>query len=358
MSIHDRGRNAPGKRWEVRWRDSGGVQRKRRHATKEAAIADDARHRLDPGEAVARGTLAQAWETFAPIKRTQVRPSTWHSYDVAWRVHIEPEFGLSRPSSVTARRVEGWAAGISSVSARRRAIVVLRMLLAHCGVALPIRAPRSVRAEGVRLSQDRVAAIAAACHPHEDVVWMLAATGMRFGEAAGLRVGDVDAKRRRVRIARTLSTVGGKLVEGPPKSGKPRTVPVPAWLLARLDLDRPASAPLLPTQRGNSWRHSSWKRVWTRAREVTPAIRPWPRVHDLRHAAAARAIEQGMDLRTLQRMLGHASLTMTVDLYGHLAGDQLDEFEGLWDDPSAPDAPPGQDQSAVTRDDASTGGHS
>jgi site-specific recombinase XerD len=47
--------------------------------------------------------------------------------------------------------------------------------------------------------------------------------------------------------------------------------------------------------------------------------------HGLRHTAASLAITSGADVKVVQQMLGHASATMTLDLYGHLYGDRLDE---------------------------------
>ena len=46
--------------------------------------------------------------------------------------------------------------------------------------------------------------------------------------------------------------------------------------------------------------------------------------HELRHTAASLAIASGADVKVVQQMLGHKSATMTLDLYGHLFGDQLD----------------------------------
>lgn len=53
--------------------------------------------------------------------------------------------------------------------------------------------------------------------------------------------------------------------------------------------------------------------------------------HSLRHTAASLAIASGADVKVVQQMLGHASATMTVDLYGHLYGDRLDEVADRMD---------------------------
>lgn len=53
--------------------------------------------------------------------------------------------------------------------------------------------------------------------------------------------------------------------------------------------------------------------------------------HGLRHTAASLGIASGADVKVVQQMLGHASATMTLDLYGHLYGDRLDEVADRMD---------------------------
>jgi integrase len=57
--------------------------------------------------------------------------------------------------------------------------------------------------------------------------------------------------------------------------------------------------------------------------------------HALRHTAASLAIASGADVKVIQQMLGHKSATMTLDLYGHLFGDRLDEVADALDAASA-----------------------
>lgn len=82
------------------------------------------------------------------------------------------------------------------------------------------------------LTTSEVAALAEECGGQGDVVLLVAYTGMRFGELVGLRVEDVDLKARRIRVRRSITQVGGKLVEGNPKSAAGRrSIPVPQRLI-------------------------------------------------------------------------------------------------------------------------------
>ncbi len=171
---------------------------------------------------------------------------------------------------------------------------------------------------------------ATACAPINPVfIRLLAYTGIRWGEAASLRIGRVNLANRRIRIVSTFHEVGGVQHEGPPKNGKPRTVPIPEFLcpeLSALIAGRDDGELLFLTRRGQSLRANNW-----RTREFNPAIAaagldlPDLTPHKLRHTAASLAIAAGADVKVIQTMLGHKDASITLDIYGHLFPDRLDE---------------------------------
>lgn len=78
-------------------------------------------------------------------------------------------------------------------------------------------------------------------------------------------------------------------------------------------------------EKGGALRAQSFQRsVLTAAAEDVGLIGLHP--HELRHTAASLAIASGATIKVVQQMLGHKSATMTLDLYGHLYADQLDEL--------------------------------
>lgn len=99
-----------------------------------------------------------------------------------------------------------------------------------------------------------VAGLAQICGAQGDIVLILAYTGLRFGELTGLNVEDVDLGARRLRVRRSMTQVGGRLIEDNPKSeaGR-RSVPIPERLMptfkARVDA-RPAGAPAIVSPEG------------------------------------------------------------------------------------------------------------
>ncbi len=95
---------------------------------------------------------------------------------------------------------------------------------------------------------------------------------------------------------------------------------------------RPDDALVFTTARGGSLRSHNW-----RTREFTPAVQAAGlhvaglTPHKLRHTAASLAIAAGADVKVIQQMLGHADAAMTLNIYGHLFPDRLDEVADVLD---------------------------
>jgi integrase len=151
-------------------------------------------------------------------------------------------------------------------------------------------------------------------------------SGLRWGEAAGLKVGRLDLLRRRVTVAETLSEVGGHLVWGTPKNHQIRSVPIPGFLADQLAEVIAGKAPedlVFTTMRGRPLRNLNFRRdVFDQAAEDAGLAGLTP--HELRHTAASLAVAAGANVKAVQRMPGHASAAMTLDVYAGLFDDDLD----------------------------------
>jgi integrase len=153
---------------------------------------------------------------------------------------------------------------------------------------------------------------------------------LRWGEMAALRVQDFDMLRRPVNVSRSVTESGG-LVWSTPKTWERRSVPFPAALrdeLAALMVGKGRDDLVFTDQRGGVLRNSNWRaRVFRpavakcqAADETFPAITP----HDLRHTAASLAVSVHANVKAVQRMLGHAKASMTLDIYADLFDEDLD----------------------------------
>lgn len=144
-------------------------------------------------------------------------------------------------------------------------------------------------------------------------------TGLRRGEIFGLRWQDLDLESGRLTVARSYTLL--------PKSGKPRHLPLPSILLSLLREWRklcPQTPERLvcPVLYDGKWGMSSPRATHglvelLRAAGCKPLSRGW---HGLRHTFASQFIMQGGNILTLQKLLGHADIAMTL-VYSHLAPD-------------------------------------
>ena len=200
-----------------------------------------------------------------------------------------------------------------------------------------MKLPKRQHADRGYLSHAQVAALADAIERQREVVRFLAYTGLRWGEMAALRVQDFDMLRRRVNVSRSVTECGG-LQWSTPKTHERRSVPFPAALadeLAALMVGKDREALVFTDHRGNVLRNSNWRsRVFQPAVEKCqaadcsfPSITP----HDLRHTAASLAISAGANVKAVQRMLGHAKASMTLDVYADLFDEDLDDVAGRLD---------------------------
>jgi integrase len=159
------------------------------------------------------------------------------------------------------------------------------------------------------------------------LVLTLARTGMRIGEAVSLRWGDIDFTNRFITVQRCISR--GKI--GTPKNGKGRRVDMSMQLTETLRQ--------LKRQRAEETLRNGWREIPQEVflnyegRRVDPShfkqqifdkvvsragLRSM-RIHDLRHTFASLLIQAGESLAYVRDQLGHHSIKMTVDIYGHLA---------------------------------------
>jgi integrase len=199
-----------------------------------------------------------------------------------------------------------------------------------------VRAPSVEPSPRRFLSADELESIAAAVEPrYGALVLLLGYSGLRFGEAATLRVKDLDLLRRRVSVTKALREVRGEAMEGPPKTRSAvRSVAIPERVSAELasHVDAFAAGPdgrSFTSPEGGPLRNGNFRRrVWIPAVAAAGVEPPAPRVHDLRHTAASLAIQGGAHPKAVQELLGHASIGVTFDVYGHL-------FPSLADDVAA-----------------------
>lgn len=333
--------------WRVRWyepRPGGGRQeRSRSFKTKRDALAfeDDRRRAARRGISVSAGRapVADVASRFLDGLSGTVQSRTAQGYRQHWRTHIEPRFGAIPVEHMTAPMVQefvadlaGWRSAATTRHAHRVLALILDQAVSERRIAVNpahgVRLPSVPVGRGEHvLTVDQVEQLAAAVRHHGTLVRVAAYCGLRWGEVAALRVGDVDLTARRPRVERAQVEVSGRIEVKPPKSrhGR-RRVPVPVRLVDELTEQtkgRRAGDRLFLAPDGGPLRASNWKR-WVGWAKAVQSIDVDIRFHDLRHTAASLLIQAGATPVEVQRILGHSTPATTLNLYTHLLPDALD----------------------------------
>lgn len=268
-------------------------------------LAETSRARL---RGIVRGQIVEKWAGVALIDLEHAKVQQW--------VSELTESGLS-PRSV--KKVVGVLSSACDAAVRDRRIAVNPC----AGVVFPRPGP----SDKVFLTPEQVEELAGESGRRGSlIVYTLAYCGLRWGELAGLRVEDIDTLRRRLKIRQTIVDVDGKLVVKPPKDFEVRSVPVPRFLIEQLVehiAGRPREALVFTSAKGQALRNNNERRRWFD--QAAGAIgEPDLTPHGLRHTAASIAISSGASVLAVQRMLGHSSAKVTLDVYSQLFDTDLD----------------------------------
>uniref|UniRef100_UPI00403382B3 tyrosine-type recombinase/integrase n=1 Tax=Glutamicibacter sp. AOP38-B1-38 TaxID=3457680 RepID=UPI00403382B3 len=301
---------------------------------------------IDPK--LANVTVAELGPSWVERKQ-HLKPSSFRPTETAWRLHVQPVWGKRVISGIPHTEVQAWVTKLSVGDDKAKppvkpksATTVIRAYGVLAGIlddavkdrrmlanpARGVNLPRKKKKAHVYLSHDDVSKLADNSR-YPLLVRVLAYCGLRWGEAVALRIKDVDLIKRRLRVDQNAVRVDGKIFVGTPKGHERRSVPYPAFLSAAIlkaCKDKHPDDLLFPDGNGYYMRppHTGRNRVsWldaavnaARVSRVTP--------HDLRHTFASFAVSAGANVKVLQKMMGHASAAMTLDVYAELFDDDMD----------------------------------
>lgn len=298
---------------------------------------------------VGRVTVGELGPAWLARHMAVLKPSGLHSYENAWRKHVLPYWGSVQLAAIQRSVVQAWVSELATkyapATVGRAHSILSRILddavadrLLATNPARGVKLPRNTKHRNVYLTAEQLHHLADEAGDYGSLVLLLGTTGLRWGEAAALRVSDVNFLRRRINLHANAVAVGGQMILGTLKSGKDRMVPVPAFVIDALSVtcadksrgdlmwSSASGGYLRPPGRG-SWLASAVARC--QAADPT-----FPRVtaHSLRHTAASLAISAGANVKAVQRMLGHASAAMTLDVYADLFDDDLEAVAVRLDD--------------------------
>lgn len=340
--------------WQARWRDPANRQRKKtfpRRVDAERFLAGIEADKLrgayvDPraGQVTLAGYATDRW---LPAQ-VHIRPGTRDLYRAHLRTHVLPALGNRPLSAVRRSDCRTFVAALSGKLAPATVgtvFAVLRMVmqgavddeLLAANPCSRVPLPRVERPDVEPLAPAEVVRLTETITPRYSVaVFLAAGAGLRQGEVLGLLAGRVDFLHRRIAVEQQLAGLGVERGLSPLKTrASRRVVPVDDVVLHAVSehLRRWPTGPadLLVTNRsGRPIGRSSFQHCWTEA--VAAAGLPvGTRYHGLRHFYASTLIAAGLHPKAIQARLGHATISETMDTYGHLFPDSEHAGRGALD---------------------------
>jgi integrase len=262
---------------------------------------------------------------------------------------VRPSFGKHQLRQIDRASVRRWMSTMEdeglSPSRIRQAHQVLHASLkqaAEDGLigrnpAEGVKVPPDTEREMLSLTVEQVRMLSSEAEKHQrgagTLITFLAWSGLRWGEAVALSRSSLNLLRHRVVVSRSATEINGRLTYGSTKTHRSRTLIIPPsvseLMAAELSPGGPEDSVFTAAQ-GGPLRSANFRtRVWVPARRTLSVAYPELvelRVHDLRHTAASLAISAGGNIKAVQRMLGHKRASLTLDRYGHLYEDDLEEL--------------------------------
>ncbi|WTW96160.1 site-specific integrase [Streptomycetaceae bacterium NBC_01309] len=343
-------RQPPG-RWRVRWYDLSGAGRAKtfiklpeaeNHVHVVEARLRDGTYRDASAGKLTVAEVAEKWKTTL----NKIEPTTRETYLDTLRVHVLPRWGDYQVRGVEWEDVAEWVGELGIGCNGRKPVgpariqkihLVLSLVMGHAvrakriavNPAAGVPLPRVVQQDHVYLTHGQVDRLAGAAGEYRLLLLVLAYTGLRWGEISAVTVGSVDIHKRRMAVRQAYKKTRDGLILGMPKTHERRKVPILRSLaaeLAPLVQGRAAGELLFSAPQGGPLYGDNFRtRVFGPAVKASGLDGLGITPHKLRHTAASLSIAAGADVKVVQQMLGHKSATMTLDLYGHLFPDRLDE---------------------------------
>lgn len=335
-------KKVPNGRWEASYRDPLGKERIKRHRTRAeadrwlATVKTD----LQRGEYVEPRLARKLFSEWADLwlsTTVHLKLKTQVDYEAALRNHVLPVFEKRSVASIQQVDVRRFiaamtdaGAGPGTVGAARK---VLRLVL---NTAAGSGAIRANPCDGVRVAHspkepmlfltaeevERLASTITA--PYGTLVRFAAYSGLRAGEIGALRVGRVDLLKGRVRVEEAVSEVQGHgLVFGKPKTYQRRSVPLLPSIRDELGAllggrDIGPDTLVFAAPHGGPLRHKNFYRRFFKPAAAAAGLPQGLRFHDLRHTCASLLIALSAHPKAIQERLGHSTINVTLDRYGHL----------------------------------------
>lgn len=301
------------------------------------------------------------------VYKVAVRLTTYRNCRIIVYKHIIPALGHIKLQKLTTQQVQSFYAkklkSGTTASRVRNIQAALHSALDHArrarlvsiNVCDDVKVPAREEPNRQPLTPEQASRLVKKMKGHrlEGILTLALATGMREGELIGLRWSEVDLEKGILRVARTVTYVTGYgFVEGEPKTPKSkRPIVLPQFVIDMLKRHRVSQLEtrlafgstwvdrnlVFPDNDGDYVIGETLVRRFRRL--LKEADLPRIRFHDLRHSAATLLLSMGVEMKVVQELLGHSSISITADIYGHVLPPThkgaMDKMSGFLDSSSS-----------------------
>ena len=304
-----------------------------------------------PNKITVAAWMAEWLTTFCVNK---VKPLTYQSYQAIIKNHIIPAIGAVELQAVKGAHIQRLynsmtAAGLSGKTVKNVGAVLhkafsmaMKQGIIAANPCDGAELPKTEHKDIHPLADDEIPRFLAAIDesPMRNAYALCLFAGLREGECLGLSWGQVDFERGRITVSQQLQqekAKGGRYYISPStKSGKPRTIEPPPIAFEYLRAERVKQLENR-LRAGPIWsnpddlvftdeagKHYTFFMFYRRFKRIAASIgRPDARPHDLRHTAATVAIASGADIKSVQDLLGHATVSFTLNVYAHTSEQMM-----------------------------------
>jgi len=293
---------------------------------------------VDPDqELLTFSEFSNQWRT----GKNSVSGKTLATYDSQLRLHILPHFENFTLTGITTAEVRNWVSKLNSEGVGpttiRQSYRLFRQMMESAYIderisrnpCAGIQLPKIATSDKRGLTREELNSLALACGDYAALIMFLGPTGLRIGEALALKLEDFDLLTNKVHVRRSWTIdVRGAKVLGKTKTGVSRKVPVSPEVLSSL-------SPFLESKSDDDWvflgpKGNVLDYDWFRKSVFVPAADSLGldgiTIHSLRHTCASLLIKLKAPITTVSHILGHASVKMTLDTYGHYYEDDTAEW--------------------------------